>query len=310
MSSDLVQHSPANPPGTVRQPFGAHMSIAGGIENAFYAGARAGCDCLQIFVKNQRQWSAGPLTDEAVDAYRKEAEQTGLQPVVAHAGYLLNLASPQAALRKRSISALVDEVRRCARLGVPYLVLHPGAHMGDGVDKGIKRIAAGLNDVHRRVDTDVTHILLETTAGQGSSIGHQVEHLGRIIEMVREPQRLGVCVDTCHVFAAGYDIRRPAGDERLIDELAGHVGLDRIKCFHLNDSVRPCASRVDRHDHIGKGKIGKAGFRRLVNDPRFTPVPKILETPKGTDGRGTDLDRVNLKRLRGLIETSSSAAKR
>ncbi|MCH7491936.1 MAG: deoxyribonuclease IV [Gemmatimonadetes bacterium] len=285
-----------------KQPFGAHMSVAGGFENAFAAGLRAGCDCLQIFVKNQRQWNAKPLTDEVVHSYRTAARETGLSPVVAHASYLVNLASPDAALRRRSVAALADEVIRCHRLGVAYLVLHPGAHMGEGVDSGIRRIIRCLDDLHKAVADASTSVLLETTAGQGSSIGHEVEHLARIIDGVRQPERLGVCVDTCHVFAAGYDISTADGYERLATELVDLITLDHVKCFHVNDSKGACGSRVDRHEHIGKGKIGSAGFRNLLNDPRFASVPKILETPKGVDGRGTDLDRVNLGRLRRLIE--------
>lgn len=278
------------------------MSVAGGFENAFAAGVRAGCDCLQIFVKNQRQWNAKPLTDEVVKAYRTVARETGLSPVVAHAAYLINLASPDAALRRRSVAGLVDEVSRCHRLGVAYLVLHPGAHMGEGVDSGIRRIVRCLNDFHKTAPGASTMVLLETTAGQGSSIGHEVEHLARIIDGVRQAERLGVCVDTCHVFAAGYDISAADGYERLVAELVDHVTLDRVKCFHVNDSKGACGSRIDRHEHIGKGMIGSAGFRNLLNDSRFVSLPKILETPKGVDGRGTDLDRVNLGRLRRLIE--------
>lgn len=277
------------------------MSVAGGIHNAFDAGARVGCDCLQIFVKNQRQWSAAPLTEADIEAYRTAERQTGLSPVVAHATYLLNLASPDASLRRRSVDGLILELRWCAQLGVPYLVLHPGAHMGQGVRPGIKRIVRSLNTVHKDTQGINVQILLETTAGQGSSVGHEIEQLGWIINDARDPDRLGVCVDTCHVFAAGYNIADPQGYERLVADLRRHVTLERVKCFHVNDSMRECGSRVDRHEHIGKGKIGKAGFAHLVNDPRFTAVPKILETPKGTDGRGTDLDKVNLKRLRHLI---------
>ena len=277
------------------------MSVAGGIHNAFDAGTRVGCDCLQIFVKNQRQWSVAPLTEADIEAYRTAEQKTGLFPVVAHATYLLNLASPDASLRRRSIDGLILDLRRCAQLGVPYLVLHPGAHMGQGVRTGIKRIVRSLDAVHKRTQGINVQILLETTAGQGSSIGHEIEQLGWIISDTRAPDRLGICVDTCHVYAAGYNIADPQGYERLVADLRRHVTLERVKCFHVNDSMRECGSRVDRHEHIGKGKIGKAGFTHLVNDPRFAAVPKILETPKGTDGRGTDLDKVNLKRLRHLI---------
>ena len=288
--------------GRARQRFGAHMSIAGGLERAFAAGVAAGCDCLQIFVKNQRQWAGRPLSDEAVAQYKAAEQATGLGPVVAHATYLINMASPDAANRRRSVDALTDELNRCARLGVPYLVLHPGSHMGEGVDAGIQRIVRALNEVHKRTAPASVQVLLETTAGQGNSVGHEAEHLGRIIEGAREPGRLGVCLDTCHLFAAGYDIRTAQGYERLLGELSEHVGLQRVRCIHVNDSKGACGSRLDRHEHIGKGKIGKAGFRNLLTDPRFAGVPRILETPKGKDGRGTDLDRVNLRRLRSLLD--------
>ncbi len=283
------------------QLFGAHMSVAGGFQNAFAAAANAGCDCLQIFVKNQRQWSAPPLTREAVDAYKSAEHETGIGPVVAHASYLLNLASPEKENVKRSVSALIDEIERCAQLGVPNLVFHPGAHMGEGVDAGIKRIVGGLNEVHKKAKAGSVQVLLETTAGQGTSIGHEIEHLGRILAGVRNPDSLGVCVDTCHVFAAGYDLTSDAGYEKLASEIERFVGFERVKCIHVNDSLRPCGSRVDRHDHIGKGEIGLGGFRRVLNDGRLAHAMRILETPKGVDGRGTDLDKVNLRRLRKLI---------
>lgn len=283
------------------QRFGAHMSVAGGFANAFEAGEKAGCDCLQIFVKNQRQWSAKPLDQAAIDEYREAAERTKLSPVVAHASYLLNLASPEAANRKKSEDALVDELTRSAQLGVDMVVFHPGAHMGDGVEIGIERIAASIDKVAKRVDTDAVKLLLETTAGQGSAIGYELAHLRSIIDQAKCGDWLGVCVDTCHIFAAGYDIRSEEGYESFVGELIDLSLLDRVDCFHVNDSMKDCGSRVDRHDHIGKGKIGKAGFEHLVNDKRLTHVPCILETPKGVDGRGTDLDRVNLNRLRGLI---------
>jgi deoxyribonuclease-4 len=286
---------------TRAQRFGAHLSVAGGLENAFDAGRRTGCDCLQIFVKNQRQWSAKPLTDEQISAYKAAERRTGLSPVVAHASYLLNLASPLAANRKRSSLALIDELTRCEALGVSGLVLHPGAHMGDGVDEGIRRIAESIGQVHKATPGFAVRILLETTAGQGSAIGHEISHLGRIIDAVKQPERLMVCLDTCHLFAAGYDLRDEDAYGRMVDELAECIGLQRIACIHTNDSKMPCGSRVDRHEHITKGEIGKKGFANLLNDPRLAHAPRILETPKGADGRGTDLDKVNLARLRRLI---------
>ena len=279
------------------------MSVAGGLENAFDAGRRAGCDCLQIFVKNQRQWNAKPLTDEQVSAYKSAERRTGLRPVIAHASYLLNLASPKAESRKRSSLALIDELTRCEALGVSGLVIHPGAHMGEGVDVGSRRIAESLDQVHKATQGFAVRILLETTAGQGSAIGHEIGHLGRIIDMVKDSQRLMVCLDTCHLFAAGYDLRNGDDYGSMVDEIAKCVGLERIACIHTNDSKTPCGSHIDRHEHITKGKIGKKGFSNLLNDPRLAHAPRILETPKGTDGRGTDLDKVNLGRLRRLVKT-------
>lgn len=279
------------------------MSVAGGLHNAFDAGVKAGCDCLQIFVKNQRQWSARPLDQAAIAEYREAAERTGLWPVVAHASYLLNLASPEKANRKKSEDALVDELTRSAQLGVDMVVFHPGAHMGDGVEAGIERIAASIDAVADRVDIGAVRLLLETTAGQGSAIGFELGHLKGIIDAAKQGDWLGVCVDTCHIFAAGYDIRSGDGYESFVAELIELSLLDRVHCLHVNDSMKDCGSRVDRHDHIGRGKIGKAGFEHLVNDKRLQHVPRILETPKGVDGRGTDLDRVNLKRLRAMVRT-------
>lgn len=287
-----------------RQRFGAHLSVAGGLHNAFDAAVSLGCDCLQIFVKNQRQWSAPPLREDAIEAFRTAQRRTGIGPVVAHASYLLNLASPIAAARKKSVDALVDELQRCEALGVPCLVLHPGAHLGAGEAVGIRRIAASLDRVHRRTDGFASRLLLETTAGQGTTIGHTLEQIGGILDGVKAPERLMVCLDTCHLFAAGCDLADTAEYEHMMDDLAGQVGLERVRCMHMNDSKHPCGSRKDRHEHITKGYLGKQAFAHIVNDRRLAHVPKILETPKGEDGRGTDLDRVNLRRLRRLIDPS------
>jgi len=278
------------------------MSVGGGLEHAFQAGAKASCDCLQIFVKNQRQWQAPPLTDEHIARYQEAASATGLTPVVAHATYLLNLASPDATTREKSIRCITDELQRCEALGVMGLIFHPGAHLDDTVEAGIKRIAKALDQVHSMCAGFQSMILLETTAGQGTAIGWQFDQIANIIEQTKAPDRLGVCLDTCHLFAAGYDFRSAEGYEAMISGMNDSFGLGKIKCIHVNDSKRECGSRVDRHDHIGKGKIGKQGFAHFVNDKRFAGIPMILETPKGKDGRGTDLDKVNLKRLRALID--------
>jgi deoxyribonuclease IV len=284
----------------LKQRFGAHLSVAGGLHNALIAAAELGCDCVQIFVKNQRQWQAKPLTPEQVRLFGEAQLRTGVHPVVAHACYLLNLASPDRAGRRRSVVALIDELERCETLGVPFLVLHPGSHLGAGADAGIRNTVASLDEVHRATRGFTARLLLETTAGQGSSVGCEIPQLGRIIDGTGDPDRLGVCLDTCHLFAAGYDLSDPVGYENTVLLLSAQVGLRRIKCIHMNDSRSPCGSRVDRHQHIGKGRLGRQAFVHVVNDQRLAEVPKILETPKGMDGRGTDLDRVNLLRLRRM----------
>jgi deoxyribonuclease-4 len=282
--------------------FGAHMSVAGGLENAFEAGVDVGCDCLQLFVKNPRQLRAKPLADDAVARFKSAASATTLAPVVAHANYLLNLGSPKQPTREASITGLIDELGRSEALGIPFVVLHPGAHLDASLEEGIAHVAASLNDVHARCAGYHAMILLETTAGQGTSIGHEFEHLRDIFARVREQHRLGVCLDTCHLFAAGHDFRTAEGYAAMMDRLDSAIGVALVKCIHMNDSKKDLGSRVDRHEHIGKGKIGLAGFRHFVNDPRFAAVPMILETPKGKDGRGADLDKVNLKRLRALVD--------
>lgn len=288
------------------RPFGAHMSIAGGLHKAFDEAGRVGCDCMQIFVKNQRQWQAAPLSDEEIRLWNDAREQSNVSPVVAHDTYLINLASPDPAAWKRSIDAFTAELTRCEQLSIPYLVTHPGSHMGSGEEAGLKRVAEALNDIHKRTRGFHVQTLLETTAGQGSSIGCRFEHLAAIIAEVREPQRLGVCVDTCHIFAAGYAITKPAEYAETMHELDRILGHKIVKCFHVNDSMRELGSRVDRHDHIGKGKIGRQAFVNLVTDPRYENIPMILETPKEEDSRGRDYDRVNLAILRRMRKSHGS----
>ncbi len=281
--------------------FGAHMSVAGGLENAFDDGARVGCECLQIFVKNQRQWKAPPLSDETIERYKNAKSATGLAPVVAHATYLLNFASAEKSLREKSILCMVDELERCEALGVSALIFHPGAHMKSTPAEGMKRVARSLDSVHRSCPSFCTRVLLETTAGQGTALGWRFEQLAEVIDQTKTPDRLGVCLDTCHLFAAGYDFRKADDYAVMIQEMDATFGSERVECIHVNDSKRELGSRVDRHEHIGKGKIGKSGFSHFVNDPRFHDVPFILETAKGKDGRGSELDTVNLKRLRSLV---------
>ncbi|HOW18560.1 MAG TPA: deoxyribonuclease IV [Phycisphaerae bacterium] len=284
------------------------MSIAGGLHNAFAEARRVGCDCMQVFVKNQRQWRSRPLTDDDIRLWHVAAGQTAITPVVAHDTYLINLASPDDALWKRSIEAFVDELTRCEPLSILYLVTHPGSHVGAGEAYGLRRVARAINEIQRQTRGFRVRVLLETTAGQGTSLGHRFEHLAAILARVREPERVGVCVDTCHVFAAGYDLITPEGYAATMAELDRVVGLSLVRCFHVNDSQRERGSRVDRHEHIGRGRLGRDAFRHLVNDSRFAGRPMILETPKGRDARGRDLDRVNLAALRRLLAPGRRAA--
>jgi deoxyribonuclease-4 len=276
------------------------MSIAGGIYKALERGKHVGCRTIQVFLKNSNQWKAKPLTEEDRILFQETQEISGISPVVAHDSYLINLASPDSQLYKKSLNAFVGELKRANFLGIPYLVLHPGAHRETGIRAGIARVAKALGRALNLVEPPVM-VLLENTAGQGSSLGSRFEQLAAILEQVRNPDRVGVCLDTCHAFAAGYDIRTGEGYGETIGELARLVGGEKILAFHVNDSKRDLGSRVDRHCHIGEGFIGIDAFRFLVNDRRFAEVPKILETPKGTGDRE---DRRNLATLHSLIRGS------
>lgn len=258
-------------------------------------------DTVQVFTKNQQQWRVKPLEADVVAQWKQHCNRLAYHVTVSHDSYLINLASPDAALRRKSIELFVEELSRCVELGIPYLVMHPGAHMGDGEAAGLKRIAASLDRAHERVAGDHVITCLEITAGQGSALGYRLEHLAEILAQVDAPHRLGVCLDTAHLFAAGYDFRgrRYA---RFIRQVESTVGLDRVKVLHLNDSKKELGSRVDRHDHIGRGRIGLDGFRPIIRDRRFRNVPKILETPKEKDEHGRDWDAVNLETLRSLAD--------
>jgi deoxyribonuclease-4 len=278
------------------------MSIAGGCHRAVLAAHAVGFRAVQLFTKNNNQWNAPALTPEQIGAFRGALEQTGIRDLVAHTSYLINLGSPAETLWEKSIEAMIIEVRRCHQLGIPDLVVHPGAHMGAGEEAGLRRIAAALDEIERRTegeDLGVT-IDLETTAGQGSSLGYRFEHLQAILGLVAHPGRLGVCVDTCHIFAAGYSLDRPKRYDGTIEQLDRAVGIDRLRVLHLNDSCRECGSRVDRHAGIGAGAMGLEPFRHLVNDRRLRRLPMILETPKGIED-GEDLDARNLSILRRLV---------
>jgi deoxyribonuclease-4 len=277
---------------------GAHMSIAGGIHRAFERGARANCRTIQVFLKNSNRWKAKPLTGRDQALFRQAQSNHQIHPVLAHDSYLINLASPHDRIYHKSIKAFIEELERAAFLGIPYLVLHPGAHTGSGVEAGLSRVVYALNRAMNAVAPFVT-ILLENTAGQGSCLGYRFEHLANIIERIDEAERVGVCLDTCHLFAAGYDIRTEKGYRSTLREFDRIVGIDTIRAFHVNDSKRDLGSRVDRHCHIGQGFMGLEAFRCLVNDRRFTKIPKILETPKGPD---LEEDRMNVATLESLVK--------
>jgi deoxyribonuclease-4 len=274
---------------------GAHVSISGGLHNAF-ANARAiGCEAIQIFSKNQRQWRVPELSTQAVDAWRQSRKQSGVGAIMIHDSYLINLGDPTLPGAKKAREAFMEEIRRAEALDVPYLVFHPGAHMGKGEGAGIKRIVTGLDLCLAKADPSRVTLLVENTAGQGSVVGYSFEHLRDILEGVSDPSRFGVCIDTCHTFAAGYDIRTREAYDGTLRRFNETVGIKRIKAFHLNDSKGVLGCRVDRHEHIGKGHLGLEAFRLLVNDSRFSSHPMVLETP------GDDPDfRRNLRVLRGL----------
>ena len=280
--------------------FGAHLSMAGGHDRAVREAHSLGMDAVQVFTKSNNQWRAAPLTDAHIAAWNLALAETGIKGPVAHASYLINLASPDDALWEKSIAALVVEIERGESLGISDLVMHPGAHVGSGEEAGLARVAAGLDEVHRRTTGVNLRVALETTAGQGSCLGHRFEQLGRIIDLVAQPERLSVCGDTCHIFAAGYPLGTPTEYDETMAALVGAVGPGRVRVWHVNDSQKPLGSRVDRHAGIGAGHLGIEPFRHLVNDARFTDVPMILETPKGEED-GKNLDAVNLALLRELI---------
>jgi deoxyribonuclease-4 len=274
---------------------GAHMSIAGGAHRSLERGRALGCNAVQLFVKSPSQWRARPLAGEEIERFRALASLFAPNFIVGHASYLLNIASPDPSLLERSIAGLGEELRRAGALGVPYLVLHPGSGRGENGTRGARRAARAIDAALAAARG--TEILLETTAGQGHTLGRSFEELARIIELCRHGDRIGVCFDTCHAFAAGYDLRTRRAFDRTFDRFDRTIGLDRLKVFHLNDSARELGSGVDRHAHIGRGTIGERAFALLVNDGRFLDRPMILETPKDARGRN---DRRNLALLRGL----------
>lgn len=281
---------------------GAHMSIAGGYYKSVVSAKEATCQCVQLFTKNNNQWRAKSITDDDVSRFKTALTEHGIVAPLSHSSYLINLAAPDDELWKKSIDAFVVELQRADMLGIPYVVLHPGAFTTSSEEAGIQRIGQALDEVHGQTPAIESKCLLETTAGQGSTLGHTFEQLAQIIELVNDPDRLGICVDTCHIFAAGYAMETEKDYKSTMRQLNQTVGVKQIKAFHLNDSKKDLGSRVDRHEHIGEGCMGIAPFRHLMNDRRFRKIPMYLETPKGENEQGACWDEVNLAKLRDLIE--------
>lgn len=278
---------------------GAHESVSGGLYKAFEHIAAVGGDSLQIFTRNQRQWNAPPLAKEEIQKFRAGWQKAGNMPVASHASYLVNLGSSKEEQSAKSVSAFTEELRRCDQLGINWVVIHPGSHGDAGIETGLTNVVRHLDMVFEGVgDESQVMVLLETTAGQGTGLGSRFEELAWIIEQSKFSDRLGVCLDTCHIFAAGYDIRTPEAYTETFNKFDATIGLERLQFFHLNDSKKDLGSRVDRHEHIGKGKIGLEGFRLLMNDTRFAEHPMTLETPKEKD---LAEDKANLAKLRALI---------
>jgi len=276
---------------------GAHVSISGGLDQAPLRGKAIGCTAIQIFTKNQMQWNAKPLSNHEIAQYQQSLTHSSIQSVVAHDSYLVNLGSPEESLLKKSHQAFLDEMDRAESLRIPFLIFHPGSHKNAGENVGLKLIAESINYVQKQRPNYKIKLLLETTAGQGTNLGHTFEQLKWIIDMVIQPERVGVCLDTCHIFAAGYDIRTRSSFEETFEKFDQVIGLKKLHAIHLNDSKKGLGSRVDRHEHIGQGQIGLEGFRLIMNDSRFIDVPKVLETPG-------DLKefKENLHLLKSLVE--------
>jgi deoxyribonuclease-4 len=281
---------------------GAHMSIAGGLHRALERGQEAGCSVVQIFLKNQLQWVAKPYTGEDIAEFKAARKRTGIRTVFAHASYLINLAAADPREWQRAVHAFRDELERAEALELPFVVIHPGSHRGEGLQGGMARIARALDAVLASTRGYRVMVLLENTAGGGATIGRSFEELAALLEAVTEPGRVGVCLDTCHLFAAGYDLRRREGYEAAMESCARLIGLRRVRAFHLNDAKSPLGSGLDRHEKIGAGRLGTGAFRLLMSDRRFSRVPMALETPKDPE---PEADRRALALLRRLRASAS-----
>jgi deoxyribonuclease IV len=275
---------------------GAHLSIAKGFDHALYEARSLGCNALQIFTKNANTWKEREIFDSELKRFHQAKHDTGIKIIVSHTSYLINLASEEPEIRKKSIRALKAEMIRAGQLELSYVVIHPGAHKGAGVKQGLNRIAESLNTIFDRLTTNIPLLLLETTAGQGSSLGSCFGHLSDIMEKVTRSEKLGICMDTSHIFAAGYDIRTDESYDNTMKAFNSTIGFQHLHLFHLNDSKKDLGSGIDRHEHIGRGFIGTGAFRRIMNDPNFINVPKIIETPKENN-----MDQVNLNLLKMMV---------
>lgn len=283
----------------MKQLLGAHTSIAGGVSTSVDRAAKLGFTAMQIFTKNNNRWFAKPLEENEIILFKEKLAASEIKFVVAHDSYLINLCAANKEILEKSRKAFVDELERCELLGIPFLNFHPGSHGGQGEKDGLKIIAESINIAHEKTKGFKVGSMLELTAGQGTALGYTFEHIAEIIEMVEEKNRMSVCIDTAHIFAAGYDIRSPKAYKKTMKEFDNIIGLNRLRCFHMNDSKKDLGSRVDRHEHIGKGFIGLEGFANIMNDKKIEKIPKVLETPKGKE-QLEDLE--NLKTLKSLIK--------
>ena len=282
----------------MKDSLGAHMSISGGLHLAIDRAVVAGCGVLQIFTRNANQWKGKPVSDADTALFRQKMAESGLHEVVSHDIYLINLAAPPGETRDKSLAAFRDELETCARLGIAKVVMHPGSHLTDTPENGLARVVAAFDQLFHEVPQFEGKVLIETTAGQGTNLGRTFEELQTIINSSKFPDKFGVCFDTCHTFAAGYDTATEEGYGDTMEQFDRLIGLERLECFHCNDSKKGLGSRVDRHEHIGQGSLGLNPFRFILNEPRFAKIPKILETPKGDND---EMDAINLGVLRGLV---------
>ena len=278
---------------------GAHFSIAKGLHQALFTARDYGCKAVQVFTKNSNTWKEKTLSNEDIRLFEEARKKTGIRHIASHTSYLINLASPEKKKYAMSREALKQELIRCAALKIPLVVLHPGSHMESGVEAGIERIASAVNGVFDGLPGNPTRLLLETTSGQGFNLGHTFEQLAAIMGKIEHRDRLGVCLDTCHIFAAGYDLRTRAAYQKTMTTFESVIGLDHLYWIHLNDSMREMGTRVDRHEHIGQGFIGEKAFKLLMNDSRLYNIPKVLETPKGKGEK--DWDQINLAKLKMFL---------